>query len=64
MSKKLIRITHEENAHLLEMVGTDKTLTLSFGPSGVFVYEKTEPWALKELARLRGIDIMEEKDGV
>lgn len=52
---KMVKITEQENLHLVNMMGVDRQLTIKFGPSGAYVDEYTELWALTELMVMRGL---------
>jgi hypothetical protein len=55
MEKKFkIKISEREHLHLLNVMG-NRSVTTDFGPRGAFVTGKSEAWAVKEIAKLRGV---------
>jgi hypothetical protein len=49
-----IKISKKEYLHLITVMGI-RSVTTDFGPSGVFVTERSEGWAVEEIAKLRGV---------
>lgn len=54
MKRFNIRITEKEHLYLINTMG-NRSVTTDFGPSGVFVTERSEEWVIREIAKLRGI---------